>query len=379
MSVRVASVGVGRFGKRPESLVELAAEAAGRALEGVGRKPVDLLVAGTMLGHGPAGPLAFLPRLAGRLGLESASGVRVEAASATGAMAFHTAVHWIEAGRARRALVVAAEKMTDRPTPELSLELTAAVHESEVAHGATMVGLGSLVAQRYFARHGLPAGAAAAASVHDRDGASRNPNAQFRTPVTAAEVEASRPVALPLRLLHCAAITDGAAAAVLERGDGPATVLGLGQGFDSLRLIDRVDLTTFAASRRAAKMAYEEARLTRKSVDLVELHDAFAPFAFVHLEDLGFCGPGEGAAWFENGSVRPDGRLPVNPSGGLLGRGHPVGASGLAAIAEVAAQLRGEAGAVAVARRPKVGLAHSMAGLGAQNFVTLLGEKGVRA
>jgi acetyl-CoA C-acetyltransferase len=376
MNVRVASVGVGRFGKRSEGLVDLAAEAAGLALEGIGRKPVDLLVVGTMLAHGPSGAFPVLPRLAGRLGLESATGLRVEAASATGAMAFHTAVAAVETGRATRALVVAAEKMTDRPTPELTGELAAALHESEVASGATMVGLGAIVSSRYLQRHGLDPAVVALPTVHDRARAALNPQAHLASPVTAAEVGASRPVALPLRLLHCAPISDGAAAVVVERGRGPATVLGLGQGFDALRLIDRSDLTTFLATRLAARRAYEEAKMTRKNVGVVELHDAFAPLAFLHLEDLGFCGPGEGPGWYERGWVAPDGRLPVNPGGGLLGRGHPVAASGLAGIAEVASQLRGEAGPRAVARPPKVGLAHSMAGLGVQNFVTLLGEVG---
>jgi acetyl-CoA C-acetyltransferase len=373
MTVRVASVGLSRFGKRDESLVELATESAAVALEGVGRKPIDLLVVGTMLGHGPGGPLALLPRLAGRLGLESATGLRVEAAMATGAMAFQAAVQAMEAGRADRALVVAAEKMTDVPTPALSRELVAALHESEAASGATMVGLGALVAQRYLQRHDLSEERCGLVSVHDRDRSTHNPYAQFSSPVTAEEVSSSKPVALPLRLLHCAAISDGAAAVVLEKGNGAAAVLGLGQGFDALRLIDRNDLTTFAATRLAARRAYEEAHLTRKNVEVVELHDAFAPFGFVHLEDLGFCGPGEGPSWYEHGWVRADGRLPVNPSGGLLGRGHPVAATGLAAIAEVALQLRGEAGSRSIAKTPTVGLAHSMAGLGAQNFVTILG------
>lgn len=374
MNVRVASTGIGRFGKRSEGLVELAAEAASLALEGVGRKPIDLLVVGTMLGHGPRGSFPVLPRLAGRLGLESATGLRVEAASATGAMAFHAAVAALTAGRASRALVVAAEKMTDAPTSALTGELTSALHESEAAHGATMPGLGALVAQRYLQRHELREEVCASVTVHDRQMASRNPAAHLPTPVTPEEVQASRPIALPLRLLHCAPISDGAAAVVVEKGRGPATVLGLGQGFDALRLIDRADLTTFVATRLAARRAYEEGHLTRKNVEVVELHDAFAPLAFVHLEDLGFCGPGEGPGWFERGWVRADGRLPVNPGGGLLGRGHPVGVSGLAGIAEIAVQLAGEAEEHAVARRPKIGLAHSMAGLGVQNFVTILGE-----
>ncbi len=374
MKVRVASVGVGRFGKRAESLTELAAEAATLALEGVGRKPIDLVVAGTMLGHSPTGPEPFLGSLASRLSLEGASGVLVDAASATGALAFHVAATYLASGAAERALVVAAEKMTDLPTPVVTRELTRALAPSERTAGATMPGLASLVAQRYSLRHSVDASAYALPTVHARQGAARNPNAQFPTPVTAAEVEASRPVALPLRLLHCGSIADGAASAVLERGQGPATVLGIGQGFDALRLVDRADLTTFAATRRAAQRAYEGAKITRKELEVVELHDAFAPFAFLDLEDLGICGPGEAPGWYANGWVAPGGRLPVNPSGGILGRGHPVAASGLAAIAEVATQLRGEAGARAIARTPKVGLAHSIAGLGSQNFVTILGR-----
>lgn len=377
MTVHVSSVGVGRFGKRAEGLVDLAAEAAASALEGVGRKPVDLLVVGSMLSHGTHGAEAFLPRLASRLSLENASGFRAESTSATGAMAFHTAVASLEAGRFSRALVVTAEKMTDRPTPTLTAELTAALHGSEVAAGATMPGLGALAAQRYFDRYEIPIEAADRVTVHDRATAARNPNAQFQSTVTLEEVSASRPVALPLRLLHCSPMSDGAAAVVVERGAGPATVLGLGQGIDSLRLVDRPDLTTFAATRLAARRAYEEARITRKELDVVETHDAFAPFGLVHLEDLGLCGPGEAPSWFEHGWVRPDGRLPVNPSGGLIGRGHPIAASGLVGIAEIALQLRGEAGSHSIARRPRIGLAHSMSGLGSHNFVTILGGRSV--
>ncbi len=374
MTAHVASVGVARFGKRAEGLVDLAAEAAGPALDGVGRKPIDLLVVGTMLAHGARGPEPLLPRLAGRLGLESGSGLRVEASSASGAMAFHTAALAIESGRFSRALVVAAEKMTDRPTAAISGELTAAIHPSEAALGATMPGLAALVTQRYLERHGLPADVIDRVSVHARRMSAGNPAAQFPKPVSAEEVAASPLVAFPLRRLHCAAISDGAAAVVLERGTGPASVLGIGQGFDSLRLVDRPDLASFVATRTAARIAYEMAKATRKELEVVELHDAFAPFGLVHLEDIGACGPGEGPSWYANGWVDRDGRLPVNPGGGLLGRGHPVGVSGLAGIAEVARQLRGEAGAGAVAHLPRLGLAQSMSGLGTQSFVTVLGR-----
>jgi acetyl-CoA C-acetyltransferase len=340
---------------------------------GVGRKPIDLLVVGSMLAHGSARPEPLLPRLAARLSLEATSGLRVESTSATGAMAFHVAVDALATGRFDRALVVAAEKMTDRTTPEITGELASALHAGEAAQGATMPALAALVTQRYLERHELPLSAIDLPSVHARAMAAHNPNAMFQNPVSAAEVGGSRAVATPLRLLHCSAIADGAAAVVIERGTGPATVLGLGQGFETMRLVDRPDLTTFAATRIAAKRAYEAAHLTRKELGVVEVHDAFSPFPLIHLEDLGVCGPGEGASWFEHGWVAPDGRLPVNPSGGLIGRGHPIAATGLAGIAEIALQLTGEAGTHAVASRPKIGLAHAVGGLAAHNFVTILG------
>ena len=374
MSFHISSVGTGRFGKRPEGLVQLAEEAANLALEGVGRKTIDLLVVGSMFAQGIHGREALLPRLAGRLGLESAAGLRVDSSSGTGGMAFHAAVLALESGRFERALVIAAEKMTDRSTAEITRDLAASLHESEVAAGATMPGLASIAVQRYLQRFGLTTEVCDLATVHARAMAAENPNAHFQKPVTAAEVAASRPVALPLRLLHCSAISDGATALVVERGSGPATVLGLGQGFDALRLVDREDLSSFVATRLAARRAYEAAHITRKEIDVVEVHDAFSPFGMIHIEDLGICGPGEAPSWFAKGWAGRDGRVPVNPSGGVVGRGHPVAASGLAEVAEVALQLRGEAGQHAIAKAPKVGLAHAMSGIASHNFVTILGR-----
>ncbi|MGA8302302.1 MAG: thiolase family protein [Thermoplasmata archaeon] len=375
MTVHVAAVGMGRFGKRAEGMVDLAAEAAGLALEGVGRRPIDLLVAGSMFSHGPHGPEALLPRLAGRLGLESAAGLRVDSASGTGAMAFHAAVFALESGRYERALVVATEKMTDRTTAENTRDLAGSLHPSEVAAGATMPALAAIVTQRYLQRFDQSPAICDVATVHARSMAAHNPFAQFQKPVTLEEVARSRSVASPLRLLHCSAMSDGATALVLERGSGPATVLGLGQGFESLRIVDREDLSTFLATRVAAKRAYEEAKVAPKDVGVAEVHDAFSPFVYLHMEDLGLCEVGQGPAAFEAGDVRPDGRIPINPSGGVIGRGHPVAASGLAEVAEVALQLRGEAGAHAIARLPRVGLAQAVSGIASHNFVTILGHE----
>ncbi|MGI0053344.1 MAG: thiolase family protein, partial [Thermoplasmata archaeon] len=340
----------------------------------VGRKPIDLLVVGSMVAGTLGEVESLLPACAERLGIDPAAGWRVEAASASGAAAFHAAAREVLDGRADRALVLAGEKMTGRPTSEVTRILAHALHPSEQAAGATFPALASLVAQRYLERYGADPSAFDAVTVQARHCAQGNPNAQFPTPVSAEEVRRSRPVAEPLKLLHCAAISDGAAAVVLERGEGPAGLLGLGQGFDAFALVDRVELASFRATRLAAQRAYEMARITRKEVDFAELHDAFAPFALIDLEDVGLCGGGEAGRWFLDGSTTPEGKFPVNPSGGILGRGHPVGASGLLAIAEVARQLRGEAAALALPDRPRIGLAHSIGGLASHNFVTLLGS-----
>ena len=376
MNAHVAAAVSGKVGHRTGGLVDLLAEAGAEAMESIGRRPFDLLVVGSMASGSLAGVENLVSATAERLGLDPAQGYRVEAASATGAAAFHIAAREVASGRAERALVVAGEKMTALPREEVTRILAESLHPTEQAVGATMPGLAALVAQAYLARHGVAPEAFDAVTVQERRSSAGNPRAQFPTPVSASEVGSSRPIALPLRLLHCAAISDGAAAVVLERGSGPATVLGLGQGFDAFALTDRTDLTSFRATRLAAQRAYEMAHLTRKQVGFAEVHDAFAPFAFIDLEDLGLCGAGEAPRWFAEGWTAPEGRFPVNPSGGLLGRGHPVGASGLLAIAEVARQLRGEAGTMQLPAPKKVGLAQSIGGLAAHNFVTLLGEEG---
>jgi acetyl-CoA C-acetyltransferase len=372
----VAAVAVGRVGRRPEGLIDLLAEVGAEALESIGRRPIDLLVVGSMAASSLGGIENVVAAVAERLALDPALGFRVEAASATGAAAFHAAALQILSGQAERALVIAGEKMTALPTAEVTRVLARTLHPTEQAVGATMPALAAIVAQRYLERYAGSPEAFDAVTVQERHSARGNPNAQFPTPVSADEVAGSRPIATPLRLLHCASIADGAAAVVLERGEGDATVLGLGQGFDAFALVDRTELTSFRATRLAAQRAYEMARLTRKEVDFAELHDAFAPFALIDLEDIGVCGGGEAAAWFLSGRTAPDGVFPVNPSGGILGRGHPVGASGLLGIAEAVRQLTGLAGPLALPRRPRVALAQSIGGLAAHNFVTILGAAG---
>jgi acetyl-CoA C-acetyltransferase len=372
VKVAVRTTGITRFGRRTEALPELLAEAATSALEALGRKPIDLLIVGSMAAGvlGETGNL--VARVSDLLGFESVAGYRVESASASGAAAVHAGVLAVASGSYHRVLVVSGEKMTGRPTADVAAALARSLAPTESAAGATMPALAALVAQRYAVRYGTAEPDLDLVTVAARRAAALNPAAQFRTPVPPEEVRASRPIALPLRLLHCSAISDGAAAVVLEHGAGEVEIHGIGQAVDQLSLVDRPDLTTFRATRIAAQRAFEMAHVGHKAVSFAEVHDAFAPFAFIDLEDLGLVAPGRGAEAYRSGALAPDGRLPINPSGGLLGRGHPVGASGIAQVVEVARQLAGTAGAMALPARPSVGLAQSIGGLGSHDFVTLL-------
>jgi acetyl-CoA C-acetyltransferase len=374
--VHVESTGLTRFGRRPDSLVDLLAEAGAAALEGVGRKAIEAVFVGAMASGSLSNVENVTSRLADQLSLESTAGWRVEAASATGAAVFHSAALAVASGQFRRVLVAAGEKMSALSTPVVAGILARSLAPQEQAAGATMPALAALVAQLYSARYGTSNTILDLVSVLARAAAARNPMAEFTTPVTAEEVAASRMISTPLRLLHCSAICDGAAAVVLSKGEGTASVLGLGQGFDQLLVSDREDVTSFRASRVAAERAYTMAKLTRKEITFAELHDAFAPFLLIDLEDIGACGPGEASRWLESGAITPEGRFPVNPSGGLLGRGHPVGASGLAQIVEVSRQLSKEAGPTQLPHAGNIGLALSIGGLASHNFVTILGDHG---
>jgi acetyl-CoA acetyltransferase len=180
----------------------------------------------------------------------------------------------------------------------------------------------------------------------------------------------SRMVADPLRLYHCCPISDGAAAVVLTAERASVRVAGIGQGTDALALRHREILTSFRATQAAAAAAFAMAGFGPERVDVAEIHDAFAPFELISLEDTGLFSPGKAAAATLDGETALEGRLPVNPSGGLKARGHPLAATGLAQIVECVWQLTGR-----VPRRQvpcNVALAQSIGGPGTNNFVTLL-------
>jgi acetyl-CoA C-acetyltransferase len=205
-----------------------------------------------------------------------------------------------------------------------------------------------------------------------------NPNAQYRKPITLEYAMNATIVADPLGLMDCSPVSDGAASIVLCAADiakkytkKPIKIIGSGQGSDTLALHARRDICTLDATVHAGKMAYKQAKITSKQINLAEVHDCFTIAEICAIEDLGFVKKGEGGKAVENKITTLDGSLPVNTSGGLKSKGHPVGATGVAQIVEITQQLRGEAGKRQV-KDARIGLTHNVGGSGATCVVHIL-------
>jgi len=233
-----------------------------------------------------------------------------------------------------------------------------------------MPALAGLITRAAMQRRGLTLKEISLVAVKNHANAARNPFAHFQEPVTLETVMESRLVADPLRLYHCCPMSDGAAAVVLRAEPAPVRIAGIGQGMESIAIRYRSDLTSFRATQVAAEAAYRMAGFGSERVDVAELHDAFTPFELLSLEDTGLVPPGKSGRAILDGDTAIGGRLPVNPSGGLKARGHPLAATGVSQIVELVWQLRGLAEGRQVDAR--IGLAQSIGGLATNNWVALL-------
>ena len=368
--IRIAGVGMTRFGKRPESLQALMAEAARAALaDGGGERP-DAIVVASMNPEEFVGEGNFASQIATYIGFARTPALRAETATSSGAAALFSAYTAIAASVYRSVLVVAGEKMTHLSTPKVSELIGRSIDPYERSYGATMPALAALVTRSFMAKHGVSLKEISLVAVKNHRNGARNPFAHFQEEVSLEHVLESRMVADPLRLYHCCPISDGAAACLLTAGRGPVRIMGIGHGADYVAVRYRDGLTSFRATQAAAEAAYRMAGIGPHQVEVAEIHDAFAPFELITLEDLGIYTPGKAAHALVHGETALDGSLPVNPSGGLKARGHPLGASGVAQVVELYWQLTGRAEGRQVDAR--VGLAHSIGGLATSNWVTLL-------
>lgn len=381
--VAVVGVGVTKFGKHDRTSSELFAEAAADALadSGLPASAVQALYYGNVVGGETEHQLHTGPQAASILGLPGIPTTRFETACASSHAAFRHAVMEIAAGVSDVVLVGGAERVLNVPTAE-STEYFAYASDAvwEQTLGLTFPGVFALIARAHMDKYGTTEEQMAAVAVKNHKHGTKNPKAQFQKEITVAQVMASAKIADPLKLYDCCPFSDGAAAvviaseAVARRTRKPVWVLASAQAGDSMCLHDKRDLSRALATERAAQGAYRQAGVGPEDVDVVELHDCFTIAEIVATEGLGLVEPGAGGLAAEKGETSLGGRIPVNPSGGLKAKGHPIGATGAAQIGEIATQLRGEAGPRQVAGA-RVGLAHTLGGNTATVLVSLFGRE----
>jgi acetyl-CoA acetyltransferase len=359
--VSVIGVGMTPFAKyRDKSLAEIGWPAVKAAIEdaGVEKKDIEAAYCGSALGGMMSGQ-----RVLKQLGITGLPITNVENACSSSSSAFRQAYIAVAAGVYDVVLVLGVEKLTKFGGGTLPLEK----EDFEVTHGLVMPALYGMRARRYMHDYGLTDEQLAGVAVKAHKHGAKNPEAQFRNEVTVEEVMGARKIAEPFTLLHCCPSGDGASAVIITSAEKarqyttkPVKVacseVNSGKYMTGFR-----DMTTPEITVRGAKQAYEEAGIGPDDVDVAEVHDAFTIAELLYYEALGFCAKGDAAKLLEDGETSIGGRIPVNPSGGLLSKGHPIGATGTAQIAEVVRQLRGQCGDRQV-EGAKVALTHCTGG-----------------
>ncbi len=383
--VAIVAAGQCRFGARGEGPKELFAEAWRACRDTVDR---DLDVAliqeayvGSMaFGGYQLGNTASLPL--GYIGLPHLPSRRVENACASSSFALRDGYIAIRSAQAEVVLVAGLEKMTDLPTERQKYWLgVSGDTEWERLAGTTFAGTYALMAQRHMHDYRTTKEQMALVAVKNHRHGARNPKAHLQREITLEQVLNAPMVANPLGLYDCCPVSDGAAVVLLASKakaklftDTPVWIEGSGAANDYLGLHERPSITRMEASVRAGRMAFQQAGLKPDDVDLAEIHDCFTIAEIMALEDLGFCPKGRGGSFVESGATQKDGQIPVNLSGGLKAKGHPLGATGAAQVVEVFHQLRGTVEKDRQVGGAQVALTHNVGGSGASCTVHIYGR-----
>jgi acetyl-CoA C-acetyltransferase len=355
-------VGIIGIGQTPvaehwdRSLRDLAGEAVLAALRDAGTPEVGALYVGNMLAGQLTGQENVATVVADVAGLLPIEAIKIEAACAAGGAAIRAAYLAVASGAHDCAVAVGIEKMTDHFNDAVAAALaTAADADYEAGHGVSFVALNALLMRRYMHEYGAAREDFAPFSINSHRNAARNPNAMFRSEIDVDDYMSSPMVADPIGILDSAGICDGAAALVLCATDDaglsptpPVRIAGSSCATDTLGLSEREDPLHWGAVADSAHAAYEQAGVGPDDIDAFELHDAFTIVSALTLEACGFAEPGEGIQWAAPDAIGTHGRLPISTLGGLKGRGHPIGATGVYQAVEAVQQLRGTAGEVQV-------------------------------
>ncbi|MCP6719568.1 MAG: thiolase family protein [Patescibacteria group bacterium] len=271
-------------------------------------------------------------------------------------------------------LVLSGEKLVDGPNEMISdWIMSAAERVIEQTEGLLFPVQNALVWQQYIKKHQASMDDLALIAFKNHQNAVLNPKAYYyQRPVSLEEIKKSPVVASPFRLMDCSLSVNGGAAVILSSEKTDVEIIGSGFATDYLLTFGRENIDHFRATRMAAKQAFEQAKMKPQDINVVEIHDAFTSVELLSYEDLGFAETGKGAELIRSGRVSLDGDLPINPSGGLKAKGHPISVTGLAQIYEVVNQLRGKCGKRQVKPIPKTGLCHNIGGTGGSVTVHIL-------
>ncbi len=382
--VAIIGVGVTKFGELwNKSFRDIGIEAGLKAIADAGLSGSE--IDGMFIGNMSAGRFISQKHIdaliADYSGLASnhIPAIRVEAGGASGGVAFREGVMAVASGMHDTVVVAGAEKMTDLDDASVNqvCDQTADA-EWEAAMGLTFVSLHAMIAQRMIHDGIATREEIASFSVNSHAHGALNPNAQFRKAIPIETVLKSGPVATPLGMFDCAPISDGAAAVVIcpledakKYTDSYVKVSAVCQASDTLALFQREDITRYRATEIAAQKAYKLAGITAKDISVAEVHDNYTVSGIMALQDLGLFERGKAGKAVLEGQAAIGGKVAVNTSGGLKARGHPIGATGVAQIVEVAEQLRGTADKRQVANA-KYGLAQSVGGIGSAVTVSIM-------
>jgi acetyl-CoA C-acetyltransferase len=379
--VAIIGIGMTDFGEMwNDSLRDLFVKAALEAIADAGVDHVDSLVAGCMAPGLFTGQEHLGSLLADYLGQGPIAGTRVESACASGGLALRVGCMEVASGMSDVVLVGGVEKMTDVSGAQATYALaTASDQDMEAFHGVTFPGLYAMIATAHMHKYGTKREDLAQVAVKNHDNGLLNPHAQYRMKITVDQVLNSVKVADPLNILDCSPITDGAAAVVIcplemakkLKKKPLVKVAASAHATDTIALHQREDITWLGSTAVAAEKAYKMAGVKPSDVDFAEVHDCFTISEICVLEALGVVKKGQGGKATREGLTARGGKFPVNTSGGLKSKGHPVGATGIAQVHEIVTQLRGEAGARQLAKARR-GLAQNMGGSGGSAVVHIL-------
>ena len=357
---KIAIIGCGmtKFGRHEDkTLTDLMTESSLEAIKdaGIDEKDIGAIYVGNMLAQELNKQTLLATVLADQLALYNVAVDGISNGTASGGSAVRNAFLAVASGFCDIALVTGVEKMRGSPRDKVTDLIATMSHPSEYVQGATLPSLAAMFTRLYMQKYGVERRHLAMVAVKNHSNALKNPYAHIRKAVTLEELlsedNPKNPVvADPLRLYDCCPMSDGAASLILcsleeaeKIVDTPIVIAGIGQASDNPVVCEREDPTVLEALRRASQQAFKMAKITPKDIDIAELHDAFTILEIAESEDAGFFKKGTGHKALEEEVTSLDGELPINPSGGLKARGHPVGATGVAQLVELTWQLRGEA------------------------------------